>query len=195
MQFSPAVQAIHEIVPLDDEEALAIDQYFEPLLLKKGALWIKEGQYCNEVVFVSKGTMRVFYHDENGNEITCFFVSENNFVSSYASFLTQTPTKENIETIDEAELYVLGREEMEDLSARFPKIQIFRRIIAENLYLLMERRIAMLQSQTAQARYEQMIKEDGELMQKIPLQYIASFLGITPQHLSRLRKNKDQGIF
>ena len=69
-----------------------------------------------------------------------------------------------------------------------PKLHIFRRIIAENLFIIMEKRIAMLQSQTAHERYEKMIKENPEILLSVPLQYTASFLGMTPQHLSRLRK-------
>ncbi|HQU56631.1 MAG TPA: hypothetical protein PLG88_04335, partial [Chitinophagaceae bacterium] len=70
-----------------------------------------------------------------------------------------------------------------------PKIHQFRRMIAENLFIAMERRVAMLQSQSAQEAYENILKENPELILNIPQQYLASFLGITPQHLSRIRKN------
>ncbi len=118
-------------------------------------------------------------------------MNENNFISSFTSFLTHTPSKENIEAIDEVELHLITREALEKLSVEVPKIQIWRRVIAENLFILMERRIAMLQSQSAQERYENMIKENGDIILKVPLQYTASFLGITPQHLSRLRKKQN----
>jgi len=113
---------------------------------------------------------------------------ENNFISSFTSFLTQTPTKENIETIDEVELWIISREDLVKLTKEVPKIETWRRVIAENLFIMMEKRISMLQSQSAQERYENMIKNNGDILLKIPLQYTASFLGITPQHLSRLRK-------
>jgi ATP-dependent helicase YprA (DUF1998 family) len=77
---------------------------------------------------------------------------------------------------------------MEKLSLLVPKMETFRRIIAENLFILLEKRVSMLQSQTAHERYENMLRENPEIILSVPLQYTASFLGITPQHLSRLRK-------
>ena len=114
---------------------------------------------------------------------------ENNFISSYTSFLTLTPTKENIEAVEDVEILVINREDLEKLSKEVPKVQIWRRVIAENLFILLERRISMLQSKTAQEQYENLIKENGDIILKVPLQYTASFLGVTPQHLSRLREN------
>ena len=179
---------IDQVVNLTKDEKLSIEKYFKVKTLAKGELWIKEGQYCNQIAFIKKGILRIFYNDEEGNETSCFFMPENNFISSYTSFLTLTPTKENIEVIEDVELLVINREDLEKLSKEVPKVEIWRRIIAENLFILMERRISMLQSKTAQERYENMIKENGDILLKVPLQYTASFLGVTPQHLSRLRK-------
>lgn len=189
--MSTPIDVINQIIKLNENEAKITSQYFVSKILKKGELFIKEGQYCNNIAFISSGTVRVFYNDENANEISCFFMNENNFISSFTSFLTHTPSKENIEAIDEVELHLITREALEKLSVEVPKIQIWRRVIAENLFILMERRIAMLQSQSAQERYENMIKENGDIILKVPLQYTASFLGITPQHLSRLRKKQN----
>jgi hypothetical protein len=90
--------------------------------------------------------------------------------------------------LDVTVLRVISKKDIEELSVLIPKMQIFRRIIAENLFIIMEKRIMMLQSQSAHERYEKMLKENPEILLSVPLQYTASFLGITPQHLSRLRK-------
>ncbi|MGH1337424.1 MAG: Crp/Fnr family transcriptional regulator [Aureispira sp.] len=180
--------AINQVINLTSKERTTIETKFTSQTLKKQELWVEEGKYCNHVAFINKGTLRIFYNDLEGNEISCFFMPEGNFVSSFTSFLVQTPTKENIQAMEEVELWVIHREDLISLSEEVPKIQIWRRVIAENLFILMERRISMLHSQSAQERYETMIKENGELLLKVPLQYIASFLGITPQHLSRLRR-------
>ena len=180
---------IDQVVNLTKDEKLTVEKYFTAKSLPKGGLWIKEGQYCNHIAFINKGILRIFYNDQDGNETSCFFMPEDNFISSYTSFLTLTPTKENIEAIEDVELLVINRENLEKLSKEVPKIEIWRRIIAENLFILLERRISMLQSNTAQERYENMIKENGDIILKVPLQYTASFLGVTPQHLSRLRRN------
>ena len=110
---------------------------------------------------------------------------DNSVTSSYTSFLTLTPTKENIETVEDLDMLLMNREDFEKLSKEVPKIQIWRRVIAENLFILLERRISLLQSKTAQERYANMIKENGDILLKAPLQYTAGFLGVAPQHLSR----------
>jgi CRP-like cAMP-binding protein len=83
---------------------------------------------------------------------------------------------------------VITKKDLEELSVAVPKMQVLRRVIAENLFITMERRIAMLQSQSAYERYENMLQDNPDIILSVPLQYTASFLGITPQHLSRLRK-------
>ena len=180
---------IDQVVNLTKDEKLSVEKYFTLKSIPKGELWVKEGQYCNHIAFIKKGIFRIFYNDQEGNETSCFFMPENNFISSYTSFLTLTPTKENIEAIEDVELLVINRADLEKLSKEVPKVEIWRRIIAENLFILMERRISMLQSKTAQERYENMIKENDDILLRVPLQYTASFLGVTPRHLSRLRKN------
>jgi hypothetical protein len=111
-----------------------------------------------------------------------------NFISSFTSFLTNTPTHENIAALEETELKIISKKDLERISELIPQLQIFRRIIAENLFIIMEKRISMLQSQTAYERYENMLKENQDIIMSVPLQYTASFLGISPQHLSRIRK-------
>jgi CRP-like cAMP-binding protein len=149
---------------------------------------IKQGKVCDQVAFVVSGKLRNFYIDDAGNEVTCFFVTADSFVSAFTSFLTNTPTHENISALEDTVLRVISKKDIEELSVLIPKMQIFRRIIAENLFIIMEKRIMMLQSQSAHERYEKMLKENPEILLSVPLQYTASFLGITPQHLSRLRK-------
>ena len=179
---------ISQIIQLTKAEKSRVDESFKLVLIKKGNLWIKEGKICDQVAFLQSGKLRVFYSDESGNEITCYFITPDTFVSSFTSFLTNTPTHENISAIEDSVLMVISKKEIEFLSEEIPKIHIWRRVIAENLFITMEKRIAMLQSQSAHERYEKMLKDNPDIILSVPLQYTASFLGITPQHLSRLRK-------
>jgi len=179
---------INQIVRLTQEEISAIEKAYNTIEISKGQLWIEQGKVCDQVAFVVSGKLRNFYFDEAGNEVTCYFVTPNNFVSAFSSFLTNAPTHENISTLEDTVLRTISKKEMETLSDLIPKLQIFRRVIVENLFIIMEKRIMMLQSQSAHERYEKMIKENPEILLSVPLQYTASFLGITPQHLSRLRK-------
>ena len=179
---------IHQIISLDQSEKECIEKAFKEIKLSKDELWIKEGKICDQVAYVVSGKLRNYYIDDAGNEVTCFFVTPGHFISSFTSFLTNTPTKENISALEDTTLSVISKNDIEKLSVLVPKMQIFRRVIAENLFIMMEKRIIMLQSQSAFERYEKMLKENPDILLSVPLQYTASFLGITPQHLSRLRK-------
>jgi CRP-like cAMP-binding protein len=179
---------INQIINLTSDEKTKVEKAFKPIKIPKGDFLIKEGKVCDHVAFVQNGKLRVYYNDDSGNEVTCYFVTPDNFISSFTSFLTNTPTTENISAIEESTLMIISKDELETLSEDVPKIHIFRRIIAENLFITMEKRIAMLQSKTAHERYERMLNENPDIILSVPLQYTASFLGITPQHLSRLRK-------
>lgn len=179
---------ISQFLDLSTDEKQKVEQAFRPLELAKGEPWVKEGKVCEHVAFLKAGKLRVFYGNDTGDEVTCHFVMPHQFISSFTSFLTNTPTLETIAAIEPSSLLVISKKELEALSEELPKIHVWRRIIAENLFITLEKRIAMLQSQTAHERYEQMIKDNPDIILGVPLQYTASFLGITPQHLSRLRK-------
>jgi CRP-like cAMP-binding protein len=179
---------INQIVSLTMEEKSEIEQAFSTIEIVKGDLWVQQGKVCDQVGFVVSGKLRNFYIDDTGNEITCYFVSSENFISSFTSFLTNTPANENISALEDSVIRVISKKDLEELCERVPKMQIFRRVIAENLFITMEKRIFMLQSQSAHERYENMLKNNPDIILSVPLQYTASFLGITPQHLSRLRK-------
>jgi CRP-like cAMP-binding protein len=181
-------ESIDQIVNLTLDEKIAIEKAFDTFSIAKGDLWVKQGEICNQVGFVVSGKLRNFYINETGNEVTCYFVSPENFISSFTSFLTNTPASENISALEDSMLRVVSKKDLEELCERVPKMQIFRRVIAENLFITMEKRIFMLQSKSAHERYENILKESPEIILSVPLQYTASFLGITPQHLSRLRK-------
>lgn len=181
-------ESIQNIIDLTYDEVVALEKAFTTIEISKGDLWIEKGKVCDQVGFLVTGKLRNYYIDDSGNEVTCYFVTPDHFISSFTSFLTNTPTHENIAALEDSTLRVIQKSELERLSEAIPKIHILRRIIAENLFITMEKRISMLQSQSAFERYEKMLRENPEILLTVPLQYTASFLGITPQHLSRLRK-------
>lgn len=182
------LKQLNQIITLSQPEQQQITDAFRPLKLTKGEYWLQQGMVCNQVAFLHSGKLRVHYLEQTGQEITCYFFTEGNFISSYTSFLTQTPSVESISAIEPCELWVIQKNNLETLSSAIPSLHIWRRIVAENLFIEMEKRISKLQSKTASERYELLIKENPDIALTVPLQYTASFLGITPQHLSRLRK-------
>ncbi|WP_155204906.1 Crp/Fnr family transcriptional regulator, partial [Xanthovirga aplysinae] len=174
---------------LTEDEQKKIENAFSLKSIKKGDYLIKEGQICHHIAYVKSGMLRVYYYDdENLDEVTCHLAFPDTFISSFTSFLTQTSTRENIAAIENSEILMVNRCNLEKLSGEIPKLHIWRRVMAENLFIMMEKRILMLQSHDAYERYRQMLLENPDIILNVPLQYTASFLGITPQHLSRIRK-------
>ncbi|MDC8101036.1 Crp/Fnr family transcriptional regulator [Chryseobacterium rhizosphaerae] len=180
---------IDQIISLSETEKDLIRATFNQKSLKAKELWMKEGAICHQIAFISSGRFRAYYTTGSGKEVTIYFGEEGSFISSYTSFLTQTPSLECVEAINASELLIINKKSLEDLCIIVPKIHILFRIIAENLFINLEKRTRNLLNQKAEERYEKMMKENPEIILNVPLQYTASFLGITPQHLSRLRKN------
>jgi len=156
--------------------------------LKKGELLLTENQVCNEVVFIKKGILRSFFLNHQGDEITNCFAFENEFMASFSSFITQNVAQENIQALADTELEVLSRESLFKLYELGAHWQEIGRKLTEMEYVTLQKRMISFQKLTGTQRYEQLYKNHKEYLQLIPLQYLASYLGVTPRHLSRIRK-------
>ncbi|AEA45956.1 Crp/Fnr family transcriptional regulator [Fluviicola taffensis] len=161
---------------------------FSKRKLNKGDYFIQEGQKCSEVAFVQKGIFRSFYASQSGDEITYCFRFPNELIAAYSSFITGNPSVENLQALSPAELLIIQQKDIDLLVKENPKWVTFLRIIAEQNYLELETRVFQLQRDSAQERYQNMLKKQPQYIQQIPLQYLASYLGITQRHLSRIRK-------
>lgn len=173
---------------LSEDEINHITQLFTAKTLEKNAFFVKEGEKCNEIAFVQSGIFRSFYTTPEGNDITYCFQFPNNLMASYSSFITGNPSLETMQAISKAELLVIKKEKIEQLAAESHNWTKFLKIIAEQQYLELEKRIFDLQKDNALQRYNSLFQNQPEYIQEIPLQYLASYLGITPRHLSRIRK-------
>uniref|UniRef100_UPI0004E145DD Crp/Fnr family transcriptional regulator n=1 Tax=Dyadobacter crusticola TaxID=292407 RepID=UPI0004E145DD len=162
---------ITQIIDLSTVETELIIRAFYPVKVSKGQFWIREGTICNQVAFLASGKLRVHYIDSLGSEHTCYFFTAGRFISSFTSFLTGTPTVESISAIEPTVLWVIDRQQLEKLCDAIPKLHIWRRVIAENLFIEMEKRISKLQSLTAAERYDQLIGENPDIILSVPLQY------------------------
>jgi CRP-like cAMP-binding protein len=172
---------------LTQEEIENFEEKLRPKKIKKGDFFIQEGSTCHEVGFVTSGVLRSYYYSSNGEEITYCFTFPHSFVSAYSSFLSQSKTAENIQALTEVDLWSISKNdlgELEQLSTNW--LRLFKHI-AEQEYIKMEKRIFILQKEAADKRYTDLLENQPELLQKIPLQYLSSYLGITPRHLSRIR--------
>lgn len=149
---------------------------------------VREGEVCKEVGFLVSGIFRSYYVSEHGEEITYCIIFPNNLLTAYSSFITGNATQENIQAISSAELMVIPKQEIVQRAHKSPNWLVFMKIMAEQQYIELERRVFQLQRDNAAQRYATLLKEQPEYLQKIPLQYLASYLGITQRHLSRIRK-------
>ncbi|MES2517957.1 MAG: Crp/Fnr family transcriptional regulator [Bacteroidota bacterium] len=175
------------LVDFSEEELAQVRHFFSFRKLKKGEFLYVPGEVATEIGFVLKGTFRVYYLIE-GKESTRFLGCENIFISSVPSFTTQTPSIEYVEALEKAELLILSYENLQKMYRLSCKWERLVRLLAEYSYNEQQERIYSLIALTAQERYEQLTKSRPDLIQRIPQYIIANYLGISPETLSRIRK-------
>ncbi len=174
-------------IDFSDEELNEVWQFFHPRKLKKGQCLYSPGEVATETGFILKGVFRVYYL-VNGKESTRFLGSENIFISSVPSFTTQKPCIEYVEALENADLLMLSFQDLQQMCNMSPRWDRLVRYLAEYSYNEQQRRIYSLIALTAQERYEEFTKSRSDLIQRIPQYIIANYLGISPETLSRIRK-------
>lgn len=183
------VHTLNRFVQLSAGELTLLAGYMQPVTIKKGDFYLQQGKVSNYLAFMVSGAMRV-YHTANDKEYTSYFNfgGRNPFVSSYSSFITRTPSQENIHALDDSELIQIHYDNLQKLYTGSPQFEKLGRLIAEYNYTLAVERIYSLQHNTAPQRYLQLLEMYPNLVNAVPHHYIASYLGITPESLSRIRK-------
>jgi len=150
--------------------------------------FIKFGKVCNEIGFLEKGLLKcVLIRDDL--EIIDDFVFENRFVTNYFSFLTDTKSSKDIICIEDSLIQVINREQLYKLSLRHPFIETIARKVTEKLFISTHQRLEALRLQTAEERYLELLKSNKQIMGRVPQYEIASYLNVTPETVSRIRKN------
>lgn len=155
--------------------------------IKKGDFFIKHDEMCTTLSFVNFGIFRSFYYSNNDEEITYCFTFPNTLLVAYSSFITQNKSEENLQALTDSEIISISKKELENLAESNNKWLNFLKIIAEKEYVELEKWIFNHQKSNAQKRYVDLINNYPQFVQQIPLHYIASYLGITQRHLSRIR--------
>jgi CRP-like cAMP-binding protein len=182
------VQTFQYLFQLTPEESELLSSLITVKKIKKGNFLISENQVCTEIVFVKSGILRSFFTNSKEDEITNCFTFENEFMTAFSSFITQSPTDENIQAITDCELEVIDRFAVEKLfNSNFRWADIGRKI-AENEVVNLHNRIASFQKKSSTERYETLFVNHQKYIQYIPLIYLASYLGISTRHLSRIRQ-------
>lgn len=180
---------ISRFITLTPEE----EQYFTSLLklkkIKKKGYLLQEGDISRHQYFVNKGCLRTYTIDEKGLEHIIQFAIEDWWTGDMFSFLTQTPARFTIDALQDSELLCLEKNALEELYVKIPKFERFFRHLLQNAFIALQERIVANLSQPADERYCTFITKYPDMEKRLPLKQIASYLGITPESLSRIRSN------
>jgi len=172
--------------PLSTEAQNALQDCFEKISLSKNEYLLKEGQISRQLYFLEKGALRGFYNLD-GKEITHWFGFENDFVTSFHSFITRQPAVENIQLLESSTLWSISKERLVNLYNNHHEIERLVRIVYEKYYIRLEERFVNAQFKTAKELYENLLQQTPHILERVPLGYIASYLGISQETLSRIR--------
>src|SRR5687768_7620008 len=177
-----------KLVPhISESELEVLESCLSARQIAKGDFLVREGQVCKHVSFINSGLVRVYYTTD-GKDISIGFVGAGDYTSEYESFLTKQPAAQNIEALTEVEVVDLAFDDMQRLYKDYPVFQEFGRKIAEHLFIMLNQRNTALLATSPEDRYKNMIANNPTLLQQVPQYMLASFIGVTPEHLSRIRK-------
>lgn len=155
-------------------------------MLPKGELLVRDGKTCRHLYFLEQGALRGFYNLD-GREITHWFAFEQDFVTSFHSFITQQPAVENIQLMEGCVLWAISKERLSYLMQEFREVERLVRIAYEKYYIRLEERFVNAQFKTATERYQEMLTLSPHILKRAPLGAVASYLGISQETLSRIR--------
>jgi CRP-like cAMP-binding protein len=172
------------------EDEATIISAFEPVFIKKKKDLLVSGQVCEYLYFITKGCLRSFYIDAKGNEHVYQIRMDNSWIGDIDNYFSKKASKYNIEALEDTTLLRIPIERLEQLFIEVPSLERYFRIVFQKAYINALNRISATMWETAIDRYNSMLKEHPEIFQRVPLVHIASYLGITPESLSRIRKQK-----
>ncbi len=189
-KYSNLVSFISQFVEFSQSELEAGIGFVEIRKLKRHEILINEGEIANIIAFTNQGYLRVSYNHD-GEEITRDITPLNTFATALPSFISQNPSFEIISAITDCELFIIKKDDLESLYNSYPKWECLGRRIIEEMFVEAQRRLYLFITETAENRYKMLMKRYPDMLNNVPLKYIADFLGIKLQSLSRLRKTID----
>ena len=186
--FQLLFQKFDEKILLTPEEKELSKRFFLPKKLRKKQYILQEGDPGRYTVFVEKGMLRSYTVDDKGTEHIVQFAFEGWWISDPFSLLTGEPSQYNIDALEDSELLLLSKAAEEEMLLAIPKMERFFRLLLQNNVIAMHRRLVGAISKPAEVRYSELIQTCPSIPQRVPQHMMASFLGITPETLSRIRK-------
>lgn len=176
------------LFPLSEQDFAQLLPHVVPRRVAKGARLLTAGQVCGAVFFVQTGFLRMYYVGADGQEVNCRFAGANSFLTDFQSFLTQQPARYSWQATQAAEVLALPYELVQRLYRESPTWDHVGRLIAERVYQQLNERVELLQFYTPAQRYEYVRQHYPALLTQVPQAQLASYLGVQPESLSRIRQ-------
>jgi CRP/FNR family transcriptional regulator, anaerobic regulatory protein len=180
------------ILSLDKEEKELIQAKFNPRLFRKRQYVLQEGNQCTHFYFVVRGCLRMYKIDNQGNTHTLQFAAENSWINDLGSFHGLNPSALNIDAIEDTVVLQISREDLVTVYLQAPKFNRIFRVLLENSFVRLQERLLQNISSTAEERYQSFLEVYPHLVNRLSQVQIASFLGITPEFLSRMRNKRSK---
>jgi CRP-like cAMP-binding protein len=187
--MSKIIQALKKAAPLKEEDCRRLLNLTSTIQLEKSDYWIQPGRKNNNIAFLDNGYLRKFYA-KDGNEITDSFYFENDFCTDLPSIIGNSPPHASIIAMQKTSLTIFSYNEFNELCKASPALEHLFRVMIEFTFLRFYNRTVSFILQTPKERYEQLLVSSPKILQDAAQYHIASYLGISPQHLSRLRAKK-----
>ncbi|WP_158829559.1 Crp/Fnr family transcriptional regulator [Mucilaginibacter lacusdianchii] len=181
------IQQIENFIVLNSEEKNTVRSLFKEKAYKKGTFFLKEGQVCKQVGFVTKGVFR-YYINHDGEDKTYDFAQENFFTCNYESFIPQVPSNKNIQALEDCEILQISYDDLQAFYQSVKGAERFGRLIIEQVFIQTLQDLSSFYTDSPELRYEKFLKKHPALLQRISQYHIASYVGVKPQSLSRIRK-------
>lgn len=191
--FEPLINCFRKYFPLNSEEQEEVKRLFLQRIVKRKGFLLQEGEICNHYYFVVSGCFRMFAIDSDFKEHNLQFAVENDWIVDFQSFYTEMPSKLYIEAVEPSVVLQINHEDLLYLYVNYPKFDRNFRIIVEQKYIGYQNRILQNISSTGEERYVSFLNDYPHLINRLPNTQIASYIGVTPEFLSKIRKNLTQG--
>lgn len=182
------LKSISEKTRITSAEEAKLKEFFIPKKIRKRQYVLNAGDVCQYITFVEKGMLRSFTVDDDGNEHVVQFAIEGWWISDVGSFISGNNALYNIEALEDSEVLNLTKQAMDDMMDQLPQLERYFRLLMQNNIIVLQRRVIAYMSLSAEEKYLKLMDVCPDIISRAPQQYVASYLGITPETLSRVRK-------
>jgi len=188
MKTLALIEYFNRILPLNEKEKAFVEEVYQERKVKKRQFILQEGEICKHNTYVLEGCFRMYFVDPNGKEHNLQFAIENWWIGDLGSFHSNSPSKLNVEAIENSIILQANKEDQLKLFTDYPKFNQIFRVLSENAMVGLQKRVLQNISSTAEERYLDFLKRYPQLFNRISNVQIASYLGVTPEFLSAVRK-------